>query len=75
MAWKLWQQHRADSAERRAVRRYVGPQSSHRALCETINAAQRGAHARMRLEIALSTWPTARLAHNALQHRDDGPRE
>jgi len=72
MAWKLWQQLRA---ERREVRRYVGLQSAHRELCETINAAQRDADARMRLEITLSTLPAARLAHNALQHRDDGPRE
>jgi hypothetical protein len=62
MAWKLWQQHRADCAEWRAVRRYVGLQGAHRALCEIVNAAQRGAGARMRLEIALSTWPASRFA-------------
>jgi hypothetical protein len=59
MAWKLWQQYRADNAESRAVRRYVRLRAAHRAWCEMINAAHRGADARMRLETALSTLSPA----------------
>jgi hypothetical protein len=59
MAWRLWQQHRADNAESRAVRRYVRLRAAHRAWSEMINSAHRGADARLRLETALSALSPA----------------
>ncbi len=53
MLWLRWQQHKADSAEARAIRRYLERRAAHRVLWQTIVEAQHRAEAWWRLELAL----------------------
>jgi|HubBroStandDraft_3_1064219.scaffolds.fasta_scaffold593333_2 hypothetical protein len=53
MAWLRWQQFKADSAERRAIQRYVERRDTYRVMCDVIVDAQRSADAYSRLELAL----------------------
>jgi hypothetical protein len=59
MLWRLWQQHRADRAEARALRLYVERHGTYRALCEVIVDARRCADIRCRLEAVLAMQPEA----------------
>jgi hypothetical protein len=54
MLWRLWQQHRADLAEARALRTYLERHVAHRALCDLIVDARRRADIRWRLDAALA---------------------
>jgi hypothetical protein len=53
MAWLRWQQFKADSAERRAIQRYVERRDAYLVMCDVIADAQRVADAYSRLELAL----------------------
>lgn len=53
MLWLRWQQHKADSAEARSIRRYLERRAVHRVLWQIIVEAQHRAEARWRLEVAL----------------------
>jgi hypothetical protein len=55
MLWRLWQQHRADRAEARALRTYLERHVTHRALCDVIVDARRRADIRWRLDAALGS--------------------
>jgi hypothetical protein len=54
MLWRLWQQHRADRAEARELRRYLERHVAHLALCDVIVDASRSAEIRHRLDARLS---------------------
>jgi hypothetical protein len=62
MLWLYWQQHKADSAESKSIRRYLERRAAHRTLCETIVEAQRWADAYYRLEVALQGKPPQGIA-------------
>jgi hypothetical protein len=55
MLWRLWQQHRADRAEARALRTYAERSVAYRALCDLIVEARRRADVRWRLDAALAS--------------------
>jgi hypothetical protein len=55
MLWRLWQQHRADRAEARELRRYLERHVAHRALCDVIVDACRCADSRRRLDAVLAS--------------------
>jgi hypothetical protein len=55
MLWRLWQQHRADRAEARALRTYAERSVAYRALCDLIVEARRRADVRCRLDAALAS--------------------
>ena len=54
MLWRLWQQHRADRAEAKRLRRYLERHDTHRALCDAILDARRRADILCRLDAALA---------------------
>ncbi len=54
MLWRFWQQHRADRAEARELRRYLERHATHLALCDVIVDANRAADIRHRLDARLS---------------------
>ncbi len=54
MLWRLWQQHRADRAEARELRRYLERHVTHLALCDVIVDASRTADGFRRLDQSLS---------------------
>ena len=60
MLWRLWQQHRADCAESRELRRYLERHITHRALCDVIVDARRCADSRQRLDAVLASQRHAR---------------
>ena len=55
MLWRLWQQHRADRAETRALHTYLERHVAHRELCDLIVDARRRADIRWRLDAALAS--------------------
>ena len=54
MLWRLWQQHRADRAEAKRLRRYLERHATHNALCDVIVDARRRADVRWRLDATLA---------------------
>ena len=57
MLWRLWQQHRADRAEAKRLRRYLERHVTHRALCDVIVDARHRADSLLRLDAALAHQP------------------
>jgi hypothetical protein len=66
MLWRLWQQHRADRAEARELRRYLERHVAHRALCDDILDATRRAEIRRRLDATLASHRDAPSKHAVL---------
>jgi hypothetical protein len=54
MLWRYWQQHRADRAEAKRLRRYLERHVTHRALCDVIVDARRRADILWRLDAVLA---------------------